>query len=127
MVAEIAVSFARGTSKGGDQSDKDFGEFMVVRVTYFRRALEKPGVGYWPKNAADYQLEGLSLDDVNSYPFSGKSHHHIHEYSQKTLGIGSGFHLDGSNRFQPGFPSDTLGIRQFVGIAIQWEITRWRI
>jgi hypothetical protein len=65
-LVEMQVSFAQ-TAKETNQ--KDFGEFIDRKGSYFRAASGKPGVGYW-QNAADYQLE-VSLDDVN-HVLSGK-------------------------------------------------------
>jgi len=52
-----------------ENNQKDFGEFMDRKGSYFRTASGKPGVGYW-QNAADYQIE-VSLDDQN-HILSGK-------------------------------------------------------
>lgn len=52
-----------------ENNQKDFGEFMDRKGSYFRAASGKPGVGYW-QNAADYQIE-VSLNDEN-HVLSGK-------------------------------------------------------
>ena len=65
-LVEMQVSFAQ---TGRETNQKDFGEFIDRKGSYFRAASGKPGVGYW-QNAADYQLE-VSLDDVN-HILSGK-------------------------------------------------------
>jgi len=65
-VVQMQVSFAQTVK---ETNQKDFGEFIDRKGSYFRAASGKPGVGYW-QNAADYQLE-VSLDDVN-HVLSGK-------------------------------------------------------
>jgi hypothetical protein len=45
-----------------ENNQKDFGEFMDRKGSYFRSASGNPGVGYW-QNAADYQIE-VTLDDT---------------------------------------------------------------
>ena len=65
-LVEMQVSFAQ---TGRETNQKDFGEFIDRKGSYFRAASGKPGVGYW-QNAADYQLE-VSFDDVN-HVLSGK-------------------------------------------------------